>query len=66
MHIILNGEPKTLDDDVTVAGLLRKLKLDQVRVAVEINEDVLTRRTFADIRIGEGDRVEIVTFVGGG
>lgn len=66
MHITLNGEPETLDDGATVAGLLQKLKLDPVRVAVEVNEDVLTRKTFADTRIGEGDRVEIVTFVGGG
>lgn len=66
MHITLNGEPETLDDGATVAGLLRKLKLDPVRVAVELNEDVLNRKTFADTRIGEGDRVEIVTFVGGG
>ncbi|MCH7808859.1 MAG: sulfur carrier protein ThiS [Planctomycetes bacterium] len=66
MHITLNGEPETLDDGATVAGLLRKLKLDPVRVAVELNEDVLTRKTFADTRIGEGDCVEIVTFVGGG
>lgn len=66
MRITLNGEPETLDDGATVAGLLRKLKLDPVRVAVEINEDVLSRKTFCDTRIGEGDHVEIVTFVGGG
>ena len=66
MLITLNGEPEALDDGVTVAALLEKLKLDPIRVAVEINEDILTRKTFGDIRIGEGDRVEIVTFVGGG
>ena len=66
MHITLNGEPETLDDGATVAGLLRKLKLDPVRVAVELNEDVLNRKTEAENRIGEGDCVEIVTFVGGG
>ncbi len=66
MKIVLNGKPETLDDATSVAELLKRLDLDPIRVAVEINEDVLRRKTFADTAIRDGDRVEIVTFVGGG
>ncbi len=66
MQIMLNGQPETVDDASTVSDLLRTLDLDPIRVAVEINEEVLRRSTFADTAIREGDRVEIVTFVGGG
>lgn len=41
-------------------------KLEPIRVAVEVNEDVVPRRAFSAHRLHEGDRVEIVTFVGGG
>jgi len=66
MQVTVNGKPESLDDATTVAQLLRRLKLDPIRVAVEINEDLVTRQAFADTTIRPGDRVEIVTFVGGG
>ncbi len=66
MRSVLNGQQETVDDATSVTDLLRKLELDPIRVAVEINEDVLRRSTFTDTAIREGDRVEIVTFVGGG
>ena len=66
MQITLNGKPETLDDNTTVAQLLRRLDLDPVRVAVEINEDIVRRKAFGETPIHHGDRIEIVTFVGGG
>ena len=66
MQILLNGQPKELAPRVTVEALLVELGLAPVRVAVEVNEDLVPRTTFADRALESGDRVEVVTFVGGG
>ena len=66
MQITINGKPETLDDGISVAQLLARLKLEPIRVALEINEDLVPRKTFADTMVHDGDRIEIVTFVGGG
>ncbi len=66
MHVTLNGKPTTLAEGATVRSLLDGLELAPVRVAVEINEYLVHRRTFDRTVIREGDIVEIVTFVGGG
>lgn len=66
MRVTLNGKPTTLAEGATVRVLLDDLELAPVRVAVEINEDLVPRRTFEQAIIREGDTIEIVTFVGGG
>ncbi len=66
MQININGSAKTIDHHTTVAQLLTTLQLEPVRVAVEINEDLVSRKSFEQTHIQDGDRIEIVTFVGGG
>ena len=66
MTITLNGDPFELAGPVTIAELLAQLDIDSRRVAVEHNSVVLKRATFETTRVGEGDQVEIVNFVGGG
>ena len=66
MRITLNGKQESGAEFGTVTELLKRLELDPVRVAVEINEDLLPRKNFGATRINDGDRIEIVTFVGGG
>ena len=66
MQITLNGRPETLDSATTLGRLLTQLKLEPIRVAVEINEDLIPRKTFAKTVLRDGDRIEIVTLVGGG
>ncbi len=66
LHITLNGEPHELDEPLSVADLLVQLSLDLRRVAVEYNLTILKRQLFADTLVHEGDRIEIVNFVGGG
>ena len=66
MVITLNGEHYELDEPISVAGLLAKLEIDPRRVAIEHNLEIIKRHTFPDVVIGEGDRLEIVNFVGGG
>ena len=66
MRITLNGEPYELDEPVSIADLLMKLSIDPRRVAVEHNLTILKRQLFTDTLVHEGDRIEIVNFVGGG
>ena len=51
---------------VTIAALVAKLGLDARKVAVERNLEIAPRSTYADTALADGDRVEIVTFIGGG
>jgi thiamine biosynthesis protein ThiS len=66
LRITLNGEPYELDQPITVAELLLQLSIDPRRVAVEHNLAILRRQRFADTLVHNGDRIEIVNFVGGG
>lgn len=66
MRITLNGEPRTLEQPPTLAELLKQLGLTPERLAVEVNEKLVRRGQFAQTRLCDGDRVEIVTLVGGG
>ena len=66
MQVTINGKTETIDQPVSVAELLGRLELQPVRVAVEINRELVTRSEFNDTMLQEGDQIEIVTFVGGG
>ncbi len=66
MRVTINGQSESFDGELTIAALLAERDLAPVRVAVEVNEDIVPRKTFADTVIHDGDRIEIVTFVGGG
>lgn len=62
----INGEPRQMPRPLTIAELLAQLGHDCRRVAVEVNESVVPAIRHAEHRLTEGDRVEIVTLVGGG
>ena len=66
MFITLNGEPYEIEQPLSVSDLLAGLAIDPRRVAVEHNLEILRRHAFADTIVHEGDRIEIVNFVGGG
>ena len=66
MQIHVNGEPRTAPDGTTVAALLTQLGITTGRVAVELNRQIVPRAEHATARLAEGDKVEIVSFVGGG
>ena len=63
--ILLHSAPHPLPDPPTVAGLLAGLNRDPKKVAVEVNEEVVPRERHSTTELREGDRVEIVTLVGG-
>ena len=66
MRIMINGESRELAPGLTVAALLTELGIDTRKVAVERNLEIVPKSTFATTEIGDGDRLEIVHFIGGG
>lgn len=64
--IIVNGEEFEIDSGSSVTKLVEERGLDRSRVAVELNGEIVPRGTFDDTLLHDGDKVEIVHFVGGG
>ena len=64
--MVVNGAAKKIPRGTTVAGLIFELGLGDRRVAVERNREVVPRDRHAYLRLEAGDRLELVTFVGGG
>ena len=66
IQIRLNGDVRTLSRPMTVAELLSDIGLDCRKVAVERNEEIVTRSTYSTTVLATGDSLEIVHFIGGG
>jgi thiamine biosynthesis protein ThiS len=66
MKVVVNGEEKDISEGSTVEGLLNKLGIGKEMVAVELNLDIVPKGRFDDTILKDGDRVEIVSFIGGG
>lgn len=66
MRLLLNGEERDVAGVVTIADLVAALGLDARKVAVERNLEIAPRSTYAETALADGDRIEIVTFIGGG
>ncbi|WP_158984594.1 sulfur carrier protein ThiS [Lysobacter panacisoli] len=66
MDIVLNGEPRAIAANTTVAQLLQAEGLGERRVAVEVNNQIVPRSRHVEHPLVEGDRVEIVHALGGG
>ncbi|MDH3688853.1 MAG: sulfur carrier protein ThiS [Gammaproteobacteria bacterium] len=66
MEIHVNGEPRKVDADTTVWQLIVDMGLADKRVAVEVNQAIVPRSEHTAYQIRAGDRIEIVTAIGGG
>jgi thiazole synthase len=66
LQLTVNGEVRKAGPGTTVAALLRDMGIDPARVAVERNRDVVPRATWAEADLADGDKIEIVAFIGGG
>jgi thiamine biosynthesis protein ThiS len=66
LEVIINGESRVIEPGATIAGLLGQLGIEPRLVAVERNEQLVPRRRHAETLLESGDRIEIVTLVGGG
>jgi thiamine biosynthesis protein ThiS len=66
VRIVINGDYKEVTEGATVAELIENLELRPERVAIELNRKILSRSEWSCAGLADGDKVEIVHFVGGG
>jgi sulfur carrier protein len=66
MNLFLNGEATSAPDNATVEALLDQLGFPRKGVAVERNREIVPKSLYSTTRLADGDRIEIVQFVGGG
>lgn len=66
MQVTINGEIRQLNDGTTVRLLLDQLQIQATRVAVELNQEIVPKAGYAERTLQDGDKLEIVHFVGGG
>ncbi len=66
VSVTINGEGRQFGGPLSVRDLLAGLGLDPVKIAVERNLEIVPRSQYGAVMVGEGDRLEIVHFIGGG
>jgi thiamine biosynthesis protein ThiS len=66
MEITLNGKAREVGDGITVSRLLEDLGLQPLRVAVQVNLDIIKRERYGEVVLQPDDTVEILTFMSGG
>ena len=66
LTVTVNGDPRRVSAGATIAGMLREIGIDPRRVAVERNLAIVPKSTLEEVQVEDGDRFEIVHFVGGG
>lgn len=66
MDITINGEEKRFDGPLNVDGLLKALALEPRKIAVERNLEIVPKSLYGETALSDGDKIEIVQFVGGG
>jgi thiamine biosynthesis protein ThiS len=66
VKITVNGRPMVLESETTVEGLLELLGVPRQYTAVAVNRDITPKSAYGAVKLGEGDRVEIVRPMGGG
>jgi len=66
MMLIVNGQPRECPEGISLEQFIEDLALKADRVAIELNRQIASRGRWKDIFLHEGDRLEIVHFVGGG
>ena len=66
MKLVINGEERSFGDDLTLSSLVGQLGLKADRVAIELNQKIVRRDDWSATTLHEGDRLEVVHFVGGG
>ncbi len=66
MRVVINGENREISSSLSVAALLRDLGLDARKIALEHNLEIVPRSAYGETMVSDGDRLEIVHFIGGG
>ena len=66
MKIFVNDEEVVLEKQINIEDLLNKFSLDKRKIAIEKNLEIVSQSQFSDVFVNEGDRIEIIHFIGGG
>ena len=66
MNILLNNEPISVCEALTIRGLLIHVNIQKKYYAVEVNEQIVPKSSHASFTLKEGDKVEVVAAIGGG
>lgn len=66
LRVFINGESKEISGTPSLAELIEQLDLPAARIAIELNREVVRRSEWSSTILQDGDRIEIVHFVGGG
>ena len=66
MHIVLNGKKFSINEKDTITILLKKIDIKSSKVAIEVNKVVIPKEKYRNFKLKKNDKVEIVTFIGGG
>ncbi|MFY9559285.1 MAG: sulfur carrier protein ThiS [Terriglobales bacterium] len=66
MNLTINGENRAVSPAETLGALIEQLGMEPDRVAIELNREIVPREQWAQTSLKDGDRLEIVQFVGGG
>ncbi|NOX97209.1 MAG: sulfur carrier protein ThiS [Nitrospirae bacterium] len=66
MNLVINGKKKELEEGTTVGRLLKIKKVRPEVVTVELNDQIIEREKYGDTILKEGDRLELVYYMGGG
>ncbi|MFQ5928755.1 MAG: sulfur carrier protein ThiS [Acidobacteriota bacterium] len=66
IEIIVNGKKTKIPPTWTIDDLIQDLELQRKQIAIEVNEQIISRERWSEQPLGSGDRIEIVHFVGGG
>jgi len=66
MYIVLNGKKFEVKKKDTITQLLKKIDIKSSKVAIEVNKVVIPKEKYRDFKFKKNDKVEVVTFIGGG
>ncbi len=66
IKIKLNGKFVKIQDKTTLLSLIKKIKVSTKKVAIELNETIVNKKSLGRIKIKKNDKIEIVHFIGGG
>ena len=66
MKVFINGETREINQQLNLRELLEKLDLPEERIAVELNKEVVRKKDWEAVKVNDGDKLEVIHFVGGG
>ena len=66
MHLTVNGKPREIEGSPTLLEFLHSFDLNPALIAVEHNAEIVRREAFPEVRLSDGDQLEIIHMVGGG